>query len=138
MTPRPGKSLLEKWSRLYALPRSEIIAARIAVGLILIFGVGVSFTEFEIRSAVAVWLGLLVYVLVLVFLLRRVVQVQNRASPWPLWPYFVAAAIAGALATFVGHGGAFRALAAGALASGLVYGGFHWLLVRAFQRLERV
>src|SRR6266487_11723 len=137
MTPRPGKSLLEKWSRLYALPRSEIIAARIAVGLIVILGIGVSFTEFGIRSAVGVWLGLVLYVLALLFLLRRCVQVQNRASPWPFWPYFVAAAIAGAVATLVGHGGAVRTLATHAFASGLVYGGFHWLLVRVFHRLDR-
>ena len=137
MTDEPHGTFLERWSRLYTLPRSEIIAARIAVGLVLFLGLAVSFTQFGIRLALAIWLGLVVYVLALVFLLRSVVHVQNRPAPWPFWPYFCAAAIAGALAALVEHSGALRPLVPAALASGLVYGGFHWVLVRLLQRLDR-
>ena len=69
MRDEPHGTFLERWSRLYTLPRSEIIAARIAVGLVLFLGLAVSFTEFGIRLALAIWLGLVVYVLALVFLL---------------------------------------------------------------------
>jgi len=135
--PQPNQSFLERWSSLYAVPRSEIIAARLVLGVMLIVGIGVSFTDLGLRVGLSVWLGLATYVLVLIFLLRSVVKVQHRASAWPFWPYLCAAALAGVVGTLIARGSSIRPLIASAIASGLVYGGSHWLLVRFLQRGDR-
>jgi len=137
MTHEPGKTFLDRWSTLYSVPRSELIAARIVLGVMLVAGIVLSFTDLGVRVGVSIWLALATYVVVLVVLLRRLVRVDNRATPWPFWPYFTAAAVAGLVATLVTQGALLRPLFAVAISSGLVYGGSHWLLVRLLQRADR-
>jgi hypothetical protein len=137
MSHNPPKTFVDGWTRLHSVPRSEFVAAIIALALVVLLSLIIGVLDLGLRTMVALWLGLVAYLLVLGTLLFRVVRIRSRSTPWPFWPYFSAGAVAALLGAVIQHSPTLRAAAAAALSGGLVYGGAHWALVRLSQRLAR-
>src|SRR3989442_9007621 len=129
MSDESPNTLLGRWRELYSIPRAERVGGAIALAVLFLGSLALGIVDLGARFTVGIWLGIALYVTILILLIRAVPHRARRAV-WPFWPYFLAGA-SGALLVSIIQESTVRQAIAWALTGGLIWGGAHWALVRS-------